>query len=295
MDNPIIKHLVLTGGGTAAIVIYAILRESNKENIWNINNIESIYGTSAGAITAFCISLKYDWEEIDNYLLNRPWENVYKMGIDNIINCFHSKGIFGKRIFEEMLHPLLKGKDLEPSITMKELYEYSNISLHIFTTESHNYESVDISHKTHPDWKVIDAIYCSACVPVMFIPFLKDEHCYTDGGITNNYPIYECLESARSPSEIFGIKLSEQCDARITENSSLIDFLLLLLAKIREKAYLERLHSVKKDYTIKHEITLELDNSKIFDVVNVMKSKTEIENMIHYGVELWNRYAKTIV
>lgn len=296
-DKSTIKHLVITSGGTAGFTMYVILREANKHGLWDIKNIESIYGTSAGAIVAICIALKYEWEELDNYFLNRPWEHVYKIGIDNIMGCFDSKGIFGKKIFEEMLYPLLKGKDLEPSITLRELYEYSNIDIHFFTTEVHSCKSVDISYKTHPDWKLVDAMYCSACVPVVFMPFLKDDNCYSDGAITNCYPIYECLESGANPNEIFGIKSSEDKDItlKINEQSSLVDFLLTILIGIQEQVILARLYSVKKEYKIKHEITLKVKSSKIMDIINVMRSKTELMALFDKGIEIWNDYAKTLL
>ena len=134
MNTHCIKHLVISGGGIAGITAYSILRESNQYGFWNIENIESIYGTSAGAIIAVFISLKYDWSDIDNYIIKRPWENVFKIDVGAVLRSFDAKGIFGKKIVEEMLFPLLKGKDLPTSITMKELYEYNNIAIHLFTT-----------------------------------------------------------------------------------------------------------------------------------------------------------------
>ena len=52
MENelPIIKHIVLSGGGQSIFTFYGVIKESNERGLWNISNIESIYGTSAGAI-----------------------------------------------------------------------------------------------------------------------------------------------------------------------------------------------------------------------------------------------------
>ena len=50
MENelPIIKHIVLSGGGQSIFTFYGVIKESNERGLWNISNIESIYGTSAG-------------------------------------------------------------------------------------------------------------------------------------------------------------------------------------------------------------------------------------------------------
>jgi NTE family protein len=289
-----IKHLVITGGGIAGITAYSILRESHKSSIWNIENLESIYGTSAGAILSVFIALKYDWSEIDDYIIKRPWENVFKFNIDTVLRSFDSKGILGKKIIEEMICPLLKGKDLEPTITMKELYEYSNIDIHIFSTEIHNYETVDISHKTHPDWGVIDAVYCSACLPIIFMPYLKDGGCYSDGGITNNYPIYECLENGALPDEVLGITLPKKQEnvQTITEKSSLFDYLSFILNKMYKQAYLSSIKNT--EYIIKYEIELENAIVAMYDFVNVSSSQQERCMLLDKGVEIWNNFTKKL-
>lgn len=288
-SDVLIKHLVISGGGIAGIIAYSILRESNKSGIWNIDNLKSIYGTSAGAIVAVIIALKYDWVEIDNYIIKRPWENVFKFDIGSVIHSFSSKGILGKKIIEEMLCPLLKGKDLEHNTTMKELYEYSKIDIHIFTTEIHNYKTIDISHTTHPDWKVIDAIYCSACLPIIFMPYLKDGNCYVDGGITNNYPIYQCLDNGANPDEIFGITLPKENHKQIiSEESSLFDYLSLILNRMYKHAYLASIKN--REYKIQYELQLENAIESMYDFINVSSSKEQRSLLLDKGVELWNDF-----
>jgi NTE family protein len=237
--NQNIKHLVICGGGIAGINAYGVLKKSNIDGFWNIDNIETIYGVSAGAMIAFIISLKYSWEDIDNYIIKRPWQNVFKFDIGYIIQSYTQKGIFNIKIIEDFCLPLLKGKDLDINTTMQQLYEYTNIELHLFTTDLHSYESVDICYKTHPTWKVIDAIYCSACLPIVFIPCLIDNKYYSDGGITNNYPIRNCIHNGATPSTIFGIDLTKNIDKNehITEESTLFDYITCLINNMYTKMH----------------------------------------------------------
>jgi len=287
LSDIVIKHLVICGGGIAGLIAYSILRESNKSGIWDIEKLKSIYGTSAGAIIAVIIALKYDWVEIDDYIIKRPWEHVFKFDIGSVIHSFDSRGILGKKIIEEIICPLLKGKDLENNTTMKELYEYSKIDIHIFTTEIHNYETVDISHKTHPDWKVIDAIYCSACLPIIFMPYLKDGNCYADGGITNNYPIYQCLDNGANPDEVFGITLPKENNKQtISEQSSLFDYLSLILNRMYKHAYLASIKD--REYKIRYELLLENAIESMYDFMNVSSSKEQRSLLLNKGSELWN-------
>ena len=74
-----IKHLIISGGGTIGFRFLSALQTLNNENYWNINEIESIYGTSIGSMIGAMICLKYDWETLNNYLINRPWHDSIKI------------------------------------------------------------------------------------------------------------------------------------------------------------------------------------------------------------------------
>ena len=54
-----IKHLIIPSGGPTGFVMYGALRQLAKENVWNIENIESIYGCSVGSLIGAIISLRY--------------------------------------------------------------------------------------------------------------------------------------------------------------------------------------------------------------------------------------------
>ncbi len=56
-----IKHLVLSGGGPVMIQLLASIQHLESTNFIDLKNIETIYGTSAGAIVAILICLKYEW------------------------------------------------------------------------------------------------------------------------------------------------------------------------------------------------------------------------------------------
>jgi predicted acylesterase/phospholipase RssA len=44
-ENPNIEHLVISGGCVWGFYEYGALKELHHRNFWNINNIQSIYGT----------------------------------------------------------------------------------------------------------------------------------------------------------------------------------------------------------------------------------------------------------
>ncbi len=202
-----IKHLVINGGGPTGWISYGALKCLFKNEFIHINNIKSIYGTSAGAIIGVIISLKYDWTTLEDYFLKRPWEKVLKLEPDHFFEMYYNKGLFQFNLVKEVLTPLLTAKDLSENITLKEYYEYNNIDLHCFTVEQNSFQKVDLNHNTYPDLPLIKALEMTSAYPILFKPIVEDNKCYVDGGLLDNYPINECLKNEKCEEfEILGIK-----------------------------------------------------------------------------------------
>jgi predicted acylesterase/phospholipase RssA len=81
---PNIKTLVISGGGPFLMYAFGVLRESHKSDYWNMSNITSLYGTSAGAILAVALSLHIELDVIENYIIKRPWQNVFKLNRNDL-------------------------------------------------------------------------------------------------------------------------------------------------------------------------------------------------------------------
>jgi len=95
-----IKHLVFSGGGPAGLVLYGAAKQLNNV-YWNLNNIESIYGTSIGAFIGIIISLGYDWDVVDDYLIKHrtfysnkclPYKGVDQSNFYNRRNITFTRG-----------------------------------------------------------------------------------------------------------------------------------------------------------------------------------------------------------
>ena len=127
-----IKHLVISGGGPSMIQSLGAIQHLCEEKYINIDEIESIYGTSAGAIVALIICLKYDFETIYDFIIKRPWHNIFSVSVQNIFDAYTKKGLFDFNTIEKCFKPLLEAKDLSINITLEELYNYCKVELHFF-------------------------------------------------------------------------------------------------------------------------------------------------------------------
>jgi len=261
-----IKHLVISGGGPLGLRYLGALEHLEKEHFWNFNNIESIYGTSIGSVIGAFICLKYDWDTLNKYIIERPWHDAFKVNAKQIFDSYYNKGLFDKKLAEIIFKPLLEAKDLSLNITLKEFYEYSNIDLHIFTFELNTFKTVELSHTSFPDLSLIQAITMSSSLPGIFIPTIIDKCCYIDGGVLCNYPINECLRDHLNKDEILGIKLAyendEQQNIEVTTDSSVLEYIICMTINsmnyIRDTIKLETIDNTVKCYINNNPLTLSL-------------------------------------
>lgn len=282
MENTI-KHIVISGGGTAGLSFYGALRETHKEGLWALENIQSLHGISIGAFLCVVLSLNYHWSEIDDFLIKRPWHKVFKFNIYTIMNSFQKRGIYDIQVIKDTFLPLFSGKDIAIDITMREFYERFPIDLHIYATETNSYHLVDFSHKTHPDWRVIDVVYCSCCLPIVFSPLLSNDSCYCDGALYSNYPLKCCIDHGAKPDEILGIKtLSDHSNQKkLAEDSSLFDYIIYLLNKL-----VENRDVTSVEPSISHQINVKSSQVFTYDAYNVISSPEERARLIEYGAQL---------
>ena len=149
-----IKHMVLSGGGPAGFFTYGAARHLAKTDFWSLQNIETIYGTSIGSYMGVVLSLGYEWDWLDDYFIKRPWDKLVELNPLTFFEIYQTKGLLNADFIKETISPLFTAKELSPDITMKELFEYNHISIHIYTTEINGYhlKKVCLSHKSHPDY-----------------------------------------------------------------------------------------------------------------------------------------------
>ena len=223
-----IKHLVISGGGPLGLRYLGALQKLEKENFWKVDNIESIYGTSVGSMIGAFICLKYDWETLNKYIIERPWNDAFKINATQIFDSYYKKGLYDTKLIEIIFKPLLQAKNIEINVTLKEFYEFSKIDFHIFTFELNKFETIELSHITHPNLSLLQALTMSSAFPGIFMPTIIDKKCYIDGGVMCNYPINQCLRDNTNKDEILGITISHEKDnnTEITEELSLLEYVM---------------------------------------------------------------------
>lgn len=278
-----IKHLVISGGMNSGIVFFGILKHLLEQSFFSMDDIESIYATSVGTLTAVYFSLGYHLDDIQSFIIDRPWHHVFKLNFNTIVRAVQEGGLFTKGQFTQLISPMLLGKDLEIEITLLEFYHVTKKEIHFYTTSFDTFELVDISYKTHPDWKLIDAVYSSSCLPIIFDRFAFNDQFFLDGGIIKNYPLNQCLEDGHDPENILGLFKSEIEYAQIIEpsNYKLFDYILSFLLKLR--SFVKKTHH-PKEILVTNQIPA-LCESDPWKIIEAFESKEERVRLLKSGVE----------
>jgi predicted acylesterase/phospholipase RssA len=246
-----------------------------------MSNIQTIYATSAGALLGVILCLKFDWETINDYIIKRPWQDVFPIKVQNIFDAYTKKGVYDIKTIEKCFKPLLDAKDIPMDITLANFYNLSNIELHLFSFEINEYKVHDISHLTYPNLSLLNAVHMTCALPVLLTPVCIEDKCYIDGGLACNYPLNYCIESGKLPDEILGFKNKYGEDKNtINSESTLLDFLLSFLFKA--------VFSINTDNTqlqLKNEIMCDTETLN-FDILRNTLSNIEVRRtLFNNGIE----------
>lgn len=168
-------HLVISSAGPYGLIQLGMLSSLALESL------ESIRGTSAGSIIAVLLSIGIPIDEIIEYIVKRPLHKWFKL--DLTLHAFISANCF-----TELLSPLFHAYDIPLTITMKELYERTNIDIYLYTTAVNDLKTVELHHLTHPYLSVMTAISMSSSIPFMFPPVFYEGDYHIDGGLLMHCP-----------------------------------------------------------------------------------------------------------
>jgi len=232
-----IEHIVIAGGGPSGLMTIGALYELEKQAFWDIKNIKTITGTSAGALVGLMVASGLEMETIKDYIVKRPWDKAFENGTSDLLDIFQYGGVDAVVLSRIIFKPILSSIDLAEDATLMQMYEKTGITMKLITVDlnaSNVLSQVVLSHTTFPDLPVHTAAAMSAAAPLAFRPVIYNGGCYSDGGLVNNYPLDICAESVEDRDTILGFpNIWSSSDTSITqENITGVTYLHTLLLKI---------------------------------------------------------------
>ena len=204
-QNNGIKNLVFEGAGLRGIAYCGAIKELEDRKL--IAGIEKVGGTSAGAVTALCISLGYTSEEIAKLLYATNFKKFNDGRYFFAGGIYRMKKYFGWYRGERLnrwLEKIIKDKTGSADITFEELYAKGFKDLYVTATVLNQQKLLILSRLNYPGMKVKDAVRVSMSIPFYFeAPFIDSSgklirrpvstqglDLMVDGGLTGNFPIH---------------------------------------------------------------------------------------------------------
>jgi predicted acylesterase/phospholipase RssA len=250
-----------------------------------------VHATSIGTILSTLLLLSDNFELVENYIVNRPWDKFFTINPTSIINIWEEKGLLGDEIILEILKPFLQARDFNINITLKEFYDILNIELYFYTTNinTNPMESIELSYINFPDLELYKAIAMSSAFPLIFVPVIINNDCYIDGGALNHFPLNNCLKNNYNVDEILAIKIicKDNVPKPINKESILSTYMNTLICKLFIHSYNDKFENI--DNIIYCIIE---DNSFIKWISAISDSKLRNDYII-YGVETAKRFLES--
>ena len=159
--------LVLSGGGARGLGHVGVLKALAEVEI----EPQVLSGTSAGAVVAALCAAGYSADEMLDFFLRKNPFRVSKLALAK-------PGIFDtEKVVDDFLEYFPEDS-------------FEALGKKIFLTAT---DLVEAREEIFASGRLIPAILASASTPLVFAPTEIDGHWYSDGGITNNFPVEPLL------------------------------------------------------------------------------------------------------
>lgn len=246
-------------------------------------NINTICAVSAGTIFSLIYLIGFNYIEMLEEILKKNFEQLKNIRLINFASKF---GLDSGDNFINWLKELMKRKDFDPEIKLKDFYEKTNVDFQIMATNLNKYCYKKFNYIDTPDVKVLDAIRMSISIPFVFTTneYEGDLHC--DGGLIDNYPISLFKDNL---DKVLGFKLvnhgeleSHNVDHQIDDIESFIYHVLTCYVVQKEK-HTSRTEEFKN-------CTVYIHTENITQSVNFGLTAQEKHKLIDIGYRITNEF-----
>ena len=174
----------LSGGGIKGFAHIGALEVLEARGL--LKGVREYVGISAGALCAFGICTGCSLAEMRKLVTHLDFQSIQHIDPETMLNFPDTFGMDTGANLEKLIVTILKGRQLEPDITFKQLAEKRvGPLLSVYATNIMKCLPEKFSVEKTPDMEVRFAVRASMAVPIYFTP-LKDEatgELYLDGGI----------------------------------------------------------------------------------------------------------------
>jgi NTE family protein len=280
-----IDTLVISGGGVKGIAYIGVLKKLKEMELTKKIklDIKRICCVSVGCLFGLMYILGYGSDEMKYEVMNKNFDELKNVKFTNIIKEY---GLDNGECIITWIETLMIKKGYSKDMTMKELYEITNVKLQIVTTDLSKYDYYIFDSDKTPDVKVTFAIRLSISIPFIFTAEKYEGNIHVDGALINNYPIRLFKNELE---HVLGIKIvtygeleSHNVMNDIKELDEYIKHVMTLFFIQKEKNIL-----LSEQY---NEHTIYINTEKEHTAINFKLKKNEKKRLIELGYEGASNY-----
>ena len=185
-----IENLVCEGGGVLGIAYAGAIDALHEHGL--LDQVQNVAGTSAGAMTAMLLSLRYTAAGIKELSAStnfKAFEDKW-----NPLRVPVSYGIYkGDKLYSWISKAVIK-KCGNVNATFRDFEAIGCRKLRVFACDLNSKNVKEFSLRKTPNVVVAEAVRASMSIPLFFKAWRftnsnPDDHIYVDGGTVYNYPI----------------------------------------------------------------------------------------------------------
>jgi predicted acylesterase/phospholipase RssA len=271
------KCLVFSGGAEKGIAYIGIFKFLEEHNL--LKDIESIYGTSIGAVMAVLVSIGYTSRELEYVIYKTNIKELIPTDILNIEQLLSTFGFIEPHKFYKLIRLLIEKKTGISNITFKQHFNKYKKKIIITGSCISEYKCYYFSIDTFPDLSIFEALTISTSIPIMFKPITFENKLFVDGAVYDNYPIQHATKHYKL-NDILGILiLMDYCHEPTIQS---IDKYLLVLFKSIDIKFNYLPIQLYGEFTI---------SIPIKETINTYDEET-IRDLINIGYESISSYYK---
>ena len=209
-----IRNLVFQGGGVKGIAYVGALEQL--DHLKKLDAVERVAGTSAGAITAFLLALRYTPKEIHEIVFNLNFSSFEDRW--NPIRVLTRYGLYAGDVFLQVMSQKA-AKKLHAKATFADFKANGCRDLKVFSTDLFTHSIQEFSFEKTPNTIVAEAVRASMSIPLFFKAWkfsnkIPNDHLYVDGGVLLNFPIHAFSRNGLQIDYTLGLHLDDFSNQR---------------------------------------------------------------------------------
>lgn len=183
-----VEYVCFGGAGALGIAYLGALRALTEHGGLRLQELRGAVGTSSGALAALCICVGISFDEFEK--LVREWDMQNLAPHVDVAMLLKSYGLDDGSVLREFVGEILVRSGLARTATFADVHRLTRRHFACTASNMNAQCCTYFDHVRTPGWLVLDAVYASMCVPMIFAPLcLEGESVYVDGCLTNNVPL----------------------------------------------------------------------------------------------------------